>query len=440
MMMRVLLYTMQYGRGYGQGTERYVSMLDRGLGRWNCAAQIVAGDPLGRRRYALGSPRQLPPDPIVWHAPTHGLTCVQGSPVEAWRRKLAQWKPDVVHVANPAQVGVSMIHAARGLGIPVVCTIMDYWWLCPKHTLFTADGRTCDGRVSWTQCLGCLAGSDVRDWVRSVAGLPGARRTLLPVLYFGRALLRGTSPAELMRWTRRERHLLAALDAASAVIFPSQAAERIIGPHIRQPRKVRIPYGIEERWFRARQTFPPRATPREPEALTIGFAGALEPHKGPDLLLEALRLLGWRRTRVKLAGRFGSEAYMQRLRALADGLRVEFAGPVPSEQMPALLRELDLLVFASRWPENLPILVLEALAAGVPLIASRIAGVAEVLHDDALLFEPDDAVDLAARLEAWLRTPRAAYSDAALCSDRVMVERTHEVYVQAVESAGAPSP
>ncbi len=434
--MDVLFYTMQFGPGYGQGTERYVRMLADGLRARGHGVRIVAGDPLGR--FGRRRPGELRhDDPPVHHAPTFGLTCVLGRDADAWDALLRRWRPDLVHVANPAQVGVGLIHAARRRGIPVVCTIMDYWWLCPKHTLFCADGTMCDGRVTWTQCLHCLARSDVRGWVRSAARLPAAARTLLPVLYFGRALLRGTTPAELARWTHRQRHLLAALDAASAVIFPSQAAEALIGPHIRRPRKVRIAYGIEPRWFEARVAVRPRPTPREPEALSIGFAGALEPHKGPDLLLAALRTLGWRRTRVRLAGPDGPGAYMQRLRALADGLRVEFVGPVASERMPAFLRELDLLVFTSRWPENLPILVLEALAAGVPVVAARIAGVGEVLPDAALLFEPDDAADLARTLRAWLEAPRSAWSDPALCTVETMVRRTHEIYVQAVESAAA---
>ena len=434
--MNVVFYTMQFGPGYGQGTERYVRMLADGLRAGGHSVRIVAGDPMRRfGRCAHGALRD--DEPPVHHAASWGLTCVHGTAARDWDGLLARWRPDLVHVANPAQGGVGLIHAARRRGIPVVCTIMDYWWLCPKHTLFRADGRMCDGRVTWTQCLGCLAASDVRGWVRASGRLPGASRTLLPVLYFGRALLRGTPVAELMRWTHRQRHLLAALDAASAVIFPSQAAEQLIGPHVRRTRRVRIAYGIERRWFEARRFAQARPTRRESASLVIGFAGALEPHKGPDLLLSAVRALGWRRTRVRLAGPFGPEAYVQRLRALAEGLRVEFLGPVASERMPEFLRSLDLLAFTSRWPENLPILVLEALAAGVPVVAARIAGVQEVLAEPGLLFEPDDADDLARRLEAWVRAPVSPWADPVLCDVGQMVRQTCRLYDEVLASAAA---
>jgi len=433
--MDVLIATMQFGPGYGQGTERYVRMLAEGLGRMGERVRILAGDPLHLRK-VLRLGQQFLDAPPAYHCRTHGVTCVHGLRQEVWLALLDRWRPTIVHVVNPAQIGVGLIGAAERRRIPVVCTVMDFWWLCPKHTLLTADGQICEGAVGWRQCLDCLARSDVRPFVRRAACMPLASSTLLPLLYIGRALMRRTSLAELRRWTRRRWHLLAALNATSAVIFPSKAAEQIVGSHVSGPRRVRIPYGLEHCWFSARRRFR-RATPSDPGELVLGHAGTLEPHKGPDLLLEAVRRLGWHRTRVRLAGPPGPASYMSRLKRLAEGLNVEFLGSVPPKRMPEFLRSLDALVFASRWPENLPIIVLEALAVGVPVLGARIQGVQEVLRDPALLFERDDAGDLAKRLEAWLSRPTFPDVDDVLCTVEQMVQHTRAVYAQVLESASS---
>jgi glycosyltransferase involved in cell wall biosynthesis len=133
----------------------------------------------------------------------------------------------------------------------------------------------------------------------------------------------------------------------------------------------------------------------------VGFAGTLRPHKGPDLLLEALGHLGWSRTRVRLAGDSDDAAFLAKLGHLGEGLQVEFAGLLAPDAMIEFLRSLDVLVVPSRWAENLPFSLLEAQAAGLPVIASHVPGCAERIGEPGLLFEPGSARDLARALEAF---------------------------------------
>jgi glycosyltransferase involved in cell wall biosynthesis len=429
--VKVLFATMQFGPGYGQGTERYVSMLATGLAARGHAAVIVAGDPL-RRRPAAQPGDEIADSPRTLHVATSGVTCVHGPDPAQWAALLAQERPDVVHVANPAQIGVGVVAAARERGVPVVTTIMDYWWLCPKHTLLHHRGHICDARVPWRECLHCLAASDARAWVRGVARVPGLRSAALPTLYFGRALLRGESPAELKRWTDRQRHLVGALNAAAGVIFPSAGTRDAIAPRLDHTRTHPIPYGLEPRWFEAARQRPRREPPTDPAELVIGFAGALEPHKGPHLVVEALRRLGWARTRLVLAGGGAAPRYEAELRARAAGLNAEFAGRVPTDEMPALLASCDLLIMPSLWPENLPIVVLEGLAAGVPVMSSRIAGVNEVITDPGMLFDVGSAEDLAARLAAWAQAPIGVPDPPPVSTAEEMIDRTLGVYASVV--------
>lgn len=428
--MKVLLATMQFGRGYSQGTERYLSILCEGLMRRGHEVLVLAGDPERRSpRATAGALVQL--EPRTLQLPTGGWMAVLGTPPHRLVPLLEAERPDVVHVANPAHIGVGVMLAARQLGLPVVLTIMDYWWLCPKHTLRHYLRGECDGRVAWHECLLCIS-AERDEGLHRLHRVPVLRRVLLPVLHLTRCAFTATSPAESLRWIRRNRILHECLRGVSAILCPSRAAERRIAPLVEPERLRRVPYGLEPRWLEAGQAARAARTaaphPRGPEQLKIGYAGALAAHKGAHVLLEALALLGWRQTRVRIAGGGRDPRYRSRLAALSAGLNVEFVGPLPSEQMPGFLSSLDWLVFPSLWPENLPIIVLEALACGTPVLASRVDGVAEIVPK-AWQFEPGSTADLAAHLERCAGTPSPAIElPGAVSTADEMVMQTLRVY------------
>ncbi|HMQ14527.1 MAG TPA: glycosyltransferase [Phycisphaerae bacterium] len=429
--MKIALATMQFGRGYFQGTERYVRMLADGLRARGHHVVILAGDPQRRGgRRPLGTP--VPDDHDVRHIPTRGWLAVRGGALATWRDWLRQVRPACVHMANPGHVGIGLLEAARQERIPTAVTIMDYWWLCPKHTLHDPRRGVCDGHVPWRECLACIAAEGGGVAAR-LGRAPGGRALLLPIAYFGRAMLRGVDMAEIVRWTRRRQRLERALAQAAAVIFPSRTALELVGGAVRPDRRHAIPYGLEPRWFADVQTAPrPPSSAGRQRALAIGYAGALAPHKGVHILLEAIKRLAWRDVHVLIAG--GGDAEHERhLRAAAEGMpNIEFLGRVASERMPALLDGLDALVIPSLWPENLPIAALEAYARRRTVIASGVGGVAEIVPAECL-FETGSVEGLMQRLAA-LRAGALRGESPAVSTAEEMVSRTLAVYNAAAEA------
>jgi len=425
--MKVLYATMQFGRGYGQGTERYVSLLAGGLREHGHETIVLAGDPEHRGPdLPLGAP--VEGETGVLHYPSGGWMSVIGLSPERLQPVLARERPHLVHVANPAHIGVGLPIAARAMGIPVVITIMDYWWVCPKHTLQHYEKDLCDADVTWRECVQCLGAGHPRRMVRALSKPPLLRRAILSALLFTHAVARGLPICEVRRWKHRQSLLADILNTARAVIFPSDAASRIIGPRLDHRRVHIIPYGLEPHWFQPRRPASHATEPIPPEKLTIGYAGALAEHKGVHLLLEAIRRLGWKTTRIRLAG--GGEArYVRRLHRLAGGLNVEFLGRIPSSQMPAFFGGLDVLVVPSLWPENLPIVVLEAQATGLPVLASRVSGIEQAIPTPSHLFDVNSPDSLAECLAAWLAAPTPP-PQANLITASEMVARTLRVYEQ----------
>jgi glycosyltransferase involved in cell wall biosynthesis len=139
-------------------------------------------------------------------------------------------------------------------------------------------------------------------------------------------------------------------------------------------------------------------------------AARLEEQKGQDVLLDALAEVARRGLEftVALAGA-GTQRAALEAKSVALGLagRVRFLGQV--EAIGPLMLAADAVALPSRW-EGLPLTLLEALARGRPVVASRVGGIPEVIEDGVhgRLVEPGDARGLADALEAFHRRPDAA--------------------------------
>ena len=149
-----------------------------------------------------------------------------------------------------------------------------------------------------------------------------------------------------------------------------------------------------------------RALRLEPGATVVGFVGRLGPEKGADVLLRAAALEpGCRPTLCFLGG--GREAAA--LRALAEDLglapRVAWRGPVPDAGR--LMAAFDVLALPSR-TEGTPVVLFEASRAGVPVVASAVGGVPDVLGEGFNLVPPDDDRALAGALARILARPSDA--------------------------------
>lgn len=137
----------------------------------------------------------------------------------------------------------------------------------------------------------------------------------------------------------------------------------------------------------------------------VFFAGRLVPEKGAHHLLAAWRELGLHGWKLVLAGDSSfTDAYVAGLRDFAQA-DVVFAGPVYGARLATLFREAALFVLPSEL-EGLPIVLLEALAYGAPVLASDIAPNVEVLGEDGAYFTSGDVRELATCMAALL--PHAA--------------------------------
>jgi len=174
----------------------------------------------------------------------------------------------------------------------------------------------------------------------------------------------------------------------------------------------------------------------------LGMVALFRPRKGLEVLLEAIAILRDKGLQValKAVGPFETPEYEKSIRELSEKLGVESAvewvGFV--DDVNRQLRKMDLMILPSIFGEGLPMVVLEAMAAGVPNIATRIEGLPEAIRHgiDGLLAEPESAASLAQQIEAimsgefsWSSLRESALArHASLFSDRAMARGVSEVY------------
>jgi glycosyltransferase involved in cell wall biosynthesis len=224
----------------------------------------------------------------------------------------------------------------------------------------------------------------------------------LPMLFHLHYPLHKSYAAQLARWSIRR--------ADATVVACSRAVRDGRSSYARPDRLHVIPNGVPEMPFRGR-TFVREGPWR------IGLVGRISPQKGQIEFLRASALLTteFPAARFIICGAplFGAEKYYAQVQSLARGLPVDFLGW--REDVGNVLSELDLLVAPSK-DEGMPLALLEAFSAGLPVIAFPAGGIAELVSDGHTGFlVPESTPEaLAARIREMILGPPERLRQAAI--------------------------
>jgi len=323
-------------------------------------------------------------------------------------------RPDIVHVHHLAHLGLGAAERARDAGAKVVLTLHDYHLLCIRGQLVDRSLALCDGPAP-ARCAACVA-----EHLRAAPGLHRLGRVAgaLGVRTAARGLVAAPrpGPALIARADERIGAARRALAAAHAVLSPSaDLAGRVSALGFVDPARLHV------HDLPLVSPIPPAPPPGE-GPLRFLFVGSLIPTKGPDVLLEAFtRLRPGDATltvygpAVTFDGRPGwAEALIEALRRAPEA---RWGGLFGDDERARIYGEADVLVVPSIWRENSPLVVREALAAGLRVITSDIGGVSEIAPD-ARRVPPGDPASLARAMAAAIaagrgRAPARAFPMAA---------------------------
>jgi glycosyltransferase involved in cell wall biosynthesis len=166
--------------------------------------------------------------------------------------------------------------------------------------------------------------------------------------------------------------------------------------------------------------------------LHVGWIGRLSAEKGPDVMLDAFQHLADLPVTLSFIGDGSGRASLE-ARAARAGVadRVRFHGRVADAA--TLLRAFDLVALSSR-TEGTPMVLLEAMAAGIPIVATRVGGVPDMLSDqEAILVESENPQALAAAIRSSLTDPHASSERAARANARLQAKFSNEAWLARYE-------
>jgi glycosyltransferase involved in cell wall biosynthesis len=380
------------------GTEVYVDALARGLSAHGIRSTVIA--PLQgetERRYEHhGVP--------VFRYPFKG---------DAFQRWLAENKPDVYH-QHTFVPGCDLEHlaSAKAAGAKTVVTFHTVGSVCLRGDLRYWGKTVCDGVIEKEKCGACWARH--RGWPA-----PFARAaSLLPESWSRWA---ANKRGRWASWTatsalvlRHAEHLKMIETSSDLLVVTSMWMKRLLMNNRVSPAKVRVcelGTSVIEKALRD----PPEASSASVGGpLKIGFLGRWYPLKGIDLLVQAAERLSKELAfELFVYGAVNNEedqTYAKKIKAAAQGdRRIHFQEPVPPEDVPNVLKLMDLLAIPSRGAETGPLVMLEAFAVGTPVLGSRLGSLAEMIRPgvNGWWVEPDS-------VESWEKALRTHVSNPAL--------------------------
>jgi glycosyltransferase involved in cell wall biosynthesis len=282
-------------------------------------------------------------------------------------------KPDVIHYHNIDGMGISSLNLDASC---VLYTAHDYWLVCPLNGLTKADKTFCNGN---SNCFICA--------------------------------IKSKRPPELWRYYRS---LMKKVSNIDAIITPSDYVRSILS-------KYDIPTQMKTIYNFAPQ--PPDISEQVYDSPYFLFVGVLSTIKGIENLISAyiqicdqinahLLIVGDGPIKTKLREQITNSGKQDRIKLL---------GKVEYETLISLYKNTLATVIPSIWPENCPLVALESLSCGTPIIAANIGGLPEIVNASkaGMLFEKDNVDNLSSRLlEFWSHDMKKNLQQNANCASK----------------------
>lgn len=279
---------------------------------------------------------------------------------------VSKWRPDIVHVHNTFPlISPSVYWAVAAHGIPVVQTLHNFRLICPQ-AMFLREGRVCEdcvGHSTWRAVTrGCYRNSKLQSAV--LTGMLGLHRSI------------GTYRNKVTRYIAlndfcRRKFIEGGLPADKVVVKPN---------------------------------FVDYPAPTAADRQGFLFVGRLSVEKGIGALAEAARHVP--EVPIRIAGT-GPEAHL-----LQNVPNATMLGALGGDDVRRQMETATALILPSIWYENFPRTLVEAFAAGLPVIGSRLGALEELIEDGVtgLLFDPGDAGQLASKIR-WAQSNVTAMAE-----------------------------
>ena len=375
--MKIVYLIHQFYPEFYTGTEKFILNLSRMVQKAGNRVKVITysfyedsfydqrwGEILGKEFTYKGIPilalrHKRLPDNLNHAIGNMALTEIAGDVISLER-------PDIVHMGHTMRVG-ALVQALGPLGIPYILTLTDFFLACPKVNLVPSRQPLCSGPEGGQAC-GRLCPELQSNYIDE--RLEAAKKILF------------------------NARLLVAPSAFVAGVFNREFPGLEV--------KV-INHGLNfQRLKRNDKSY------ESCDRIVFCYAGSFNFHKGTHLLVEAFKGISSRNAVLKMYGSGPDQLYVNNLMTMAaENDNIEFCGLYSEDETGEILSSVDVIVIPSLCYESYSMILHEALACNVPVVATDLGGLAEKIRDgvNGFLFKLGDSRHLQAVLQKIANAP-----------------------------------
>lgn len=365
------------------GSEIYVQNIIKSLSQIRVESVVVAGSGANTedkyKYYGVDVFRYPTSDERI--EVIRGVTSHAG--FDVYRKLLSSLNCDVYHQHSWTQgCGIHHLRFAKSLGIPLVVTVHVPGVLCMQGTMMKYGVDECEGPIDLKTCARCAAHAKGlnRSMTKSVNVIPMSLSQLPISAGISGKIASAVSIKSLIHL--HNGYFKELVESSNRIIVLSEwmyDAMRVSGAA--QKKLVLCRHGIEQAPYIKIAGYKSKD-----DTLRIGFLGRADPIKGIERIVEAVKRLhqcpDLELLIYAIAGTELEEHYLEKLKNNAcDDPRIRFEEAVSQTEVPRIMSEFDVLAVPSQSRETGPLTLLEAYAAGTPVLGSNLGGIREYIQD-----------------------------------------------------------
>ena len=339
---------------------------------------------------------------------------------------LDRTKPDVMHINSRFGFPASINQVASDKGIAVLNTIHVYGYICQKRVMIDYAGNPCIGPSNLDKCAVCTGALNyrkerirvvLRNYNKSLkVNCPGVFNLLQRIkgnLKSTKTVshqLNGKSGVDVIkplpqlagRLAARLKYCIDALNNYSdrTICVSNDVKTTLMNYGVVESRLLVQHIGSV---IAEKQTVNDQPLHKP---IVIGNIGGVNHYKGIHVLVEAISKVKNSNFVVRIFGKY-EEEYVRSLMERFSNLTIEFTGRYKPDDLPEILKQIDVMVLPSICNDTAPQTIFESFSGGVPIIASNIGGFPDFIQHDhnGLLFEAGNSDDLAEKIGYVLSDP-----------------------------------
>jgi glycosyltransferase involved in cell wall biosynthesis len=398
-MISVLQASAWYPPNHLGGTELYLTALVRELRPLGVLSRIIvprdASEP-DEYEFDGATVRTFPMNPAPSRAELRGD--VPDAGMRHFFQLLVEERADIYHQHSWTRgLGAAHLRGAREAGFKTVLTVHTPNFICLRGTMLQFGKDACDGRIDPKVCGACWCqGRGAPKFVaRSLAAMSPGLSTAIARMPLGRA-----ATALSARWLgehRKEEFARMMADADRIVGVCKWLVDALVRNGVPSEKLVLSRQGVDPSFANEAIHAISRRGEVSDRRFRLLYIGRWHPIKGVDVLVRAVRSISPEfpvALSIHGVGNGTEElAYAAHIRDLAAGdRRITIEPPLPRQAVASTLANADALAVPSLWLETGPLVVLEAKAANLPVIGSRLGGIAELIREPegGMLVPPGD--------------------------------------------------